>query len=102
VTGSQSGSAAATDVIVAEAFERLGNALRRWSASEERETDRWRDVATLRRSYLWVTESEAAAFAAELAALLDKHTAGRNAAKHPPGTRRVMTMIALVPEVDDA
>ena len=101
VTGSQSGSAAATDVILAESFERLGNALRRWSASEARETEGWRDVATLRRSYLWVTETEAAAFAAELAALIDMRTAGRNATKHPRGTRRVMTMIALVPEVDE-
>ena len=97
----ESGATAATEVIVTEALERLGDALRRWAVAEGREPAAWRDVVTMRRSYLWLTEGEAAAFAAEMAALIDKHVAGRNAARHPSGTRRVMTVLAIVPEVTD-
>jgi hypothetical protein len=55
----------------------------------------------MNHSYLWLDEAEAAAYKSELNELLEKHVAGRNAAKHPPGTRRVLTVLAVVPEVAD-
>ena len=50
------------------------------------------------RAYLWLTEDEAAELDADLRAVLKKHTADRDAAHHPEGTRRVFCLIAIVPE----
>jgi hypothetical protein len=55
----------------------------------------------MNHSYLWLDESEATAFRSELDELFEKHLAGRDAANHPPGTRRVLTVLAVVPEVED-
>ena len=101
VKGSQPGAVAATELIVTQALENLGEALRRWSAAEDRESPGWSSVGSMNHSYLWLDEPGAVAFRTELDALLQKHVAGRNAASHPPGTRRVLTVLAVVPEVTD-
>jgi DNA-binding transcriptional ArsR family regulator len=101
VSGSQPGSAAAAEMIVGQSLHSLGEALRRWVGAEERETPGWRRVGTMSHSYLWLDEAEATVFKAELDALFEKHLAGRNAANHPPGTRRILTVTAVVPEVAD-
>jgi DNA-binding transcriptional ArsR family regulator len=101
VSSSQPGADAATEMIVTQALTHLGDALRRWAANEARETPGWRGIGTMNHSYLWLDEAEAAAYKSELNELLEKHVAGRNAAKHPPGTRRVLTVLAVVPEVAD-
>ncbi len=100
--GSQPGAAAATEMIVTQGPNHLGDALRRWAAAEDRETPGWRGIGSMNHSYLWLDESEAAAVKSELNALFEKHLAGRNAAHHPPGTRRVLTVFATVPEVADS
>lgn len=100
VKGSHPGAEAATELIVSQSLGHLGEQLRRWAAAEEHEPEGWRGIATMSHSYLWLDEAEAAAFKAELYALYEKHLAGRNAAKHPAGTRRVLTVLAIVPEVE--
>jgi hypothetical protein len=85
-------------MIVTQSLNHLGEALRRWTGAEERESPGWRSVGTMNHSYLWLDEAEAVAFKTELDALYEKHLAGRNAANHPPGTRRILTVFATVPE----
>ena len=65
---------------------------------EQTEPKAWRDLAGVSRAYLWLTEDEAAAFDADLSALLKKYTGDRDAAHHPEGTRRVFCLFATVPE----
>ncbi|HEV2644663.1 MAG TPA: metalloregulator ArsR/SmtB family transcription factor [Candidatus Elarobacter sp.] len=101
VSGSEPGALAATEMIVTQALVHLGDALRRWAAAEKSESADWQGVATMRHSYLWLDAHEAAAFKADLNAVFEKHLAGRNAARHPAGARRVLSVLALVPEVDD-
>lgn len=92
--------AAAGDVIVAASLEQLRDALRRWSFAEARERTPWREIGRVRRSFLWLTENEATAFAGELNAVLEKYVGDRDAARHPDGTRRVLCMLALVPDAE--
>jgi DNA-binding transcriptional ArsR family regulator len=101
LTAWESGETAAIDVLTDAALERLREAFRRWSAVEGRESAGWRDVGAMRRSFLWLSEAEAGAFAAELRAVFEKYVADRDAAHHPPGTRRIMSVLALVPEVPE-
>lgn len=91
----------AADVIAAESLARVGEAIRRWSSNERHESAVWREVSTMRRSFLWLTESEATGFAAELRAVFDRYVGDRDAAHHPAGTRRIISFLALVPEVPD-
>jgi DNA-binding transcriptional ArsR family regulator len=93
-----SGPTAATDAIMNTSLRRFAEAFRGWSAGEANESPRWREVGGMRRSHLWLDEAEAEAFAAELRAVLDKYIADRDAANHPAGTRRVMALLALVPD----
>ena len=55
----------------------------------------------MRRSYLWLTEDEAAAFVADVGEVFEKYIGDRDAAHHPAGTRRVLTTLAIVPEVPE-
>ena len=100
MSGSEAGASAAAEMIVTQALEHLGEALRRWTGAEGRETPGWRGVGSMRHSYFWLDEDEAVAFKAEVEAVFEKHLAGRDAAHHPPGTRRIVTVLAIVPEVD--
>ncbi|HEX4527164.1 MAG TPA: metalloregulator ArsR/SmtB family transcription factor [Gaiellaceae bacterium] len=92
---------AAADVITGGYLEHLRSEFRRWSLAEASESDSWRRVSGIRRSFLWLSEAEATAAAAEFAAIVDKYTAGRDAAQHPTGTRRLMCLLALVPEATE-
>lgn len=93
-------TAAAIDVVAGAYFGQLRDAARRWALAEPAESEAWRQAGTIRRSFLWLTESEAASLAAELDGALSRYTSGRDAAQHPPGTRRVLGVLALVPEVE--
>lgn len=91
-------SAAAADVITGGYLEQLRDEFRRWTLGEPGEPDEWREIGRMRRSFLWLTPEEAAAFADDVNAAIDRHVAGRDAVDHPEGTRRVMCILALVPE----
>lgn len=94
-------AAASQDVIAGEVFEQLRAAFRRWSAVEASESGRWREVASLNRSFMWLTDEEAEAFLAELNKAVEKRTRGRDAENHPEGTRRVLYLMGFVPIVDE-
>jgi ferric-dicitrate binding protein FerR (iron transport regulator) len=91
-------SASAADVVAATTLQHLRDELRRWAATEQEHGRAWRDVAGISRAYLWLTEDEAKALEADLRSVMKKHTAGRDAAHHPEGTRRVFCLFAVVPE----
>lgn len=88
---------AAQDVVAGGYLEMLREAFRRWALEEATESERWRGVAGLRRSFLWLTEEEAQAFSAELGATFEKYVQDRDAVEHPEGTRRVVCMLGIVP-----
>jgi DNA-binding transcriptional ArsR family regulator len=91
---------ATKDALATVALQHLRDELRRWAATARSETATWREVARLQRSYLWLTEPEAAALTAELDALLERYEAGRDSESHPPDARRVFSLHAVVPESD--
>jgi DNA-binding transcriptional ArsR family regulator len=94
-------AAAAQDVIAAGYFEQLREAFRRWSLVEPTESDKWREVAGLGRSFLWLTEEEAKTLSEELSKTIRKHLQDRDAVEHPEGTRRVLCVIGVVPIVPE-
>jgi DNA-binding transcriptional ArsR family regulator len=91
-------SAGAADVVGATTLQHLRDLFRRWAAVEPSETKSWRDVTGMSRGYLWLTEEEATELAADLRAVMKKHTGDRDAEHHPDGTRRVFMLVAIVPE----
>jgi DNA-binding transcriptional ArsR family regulator len=97
-SGTSKSAAAATDVILGGYLQHLRDEFRRWSLAEAAEDEVWREISGGRRSYLWLSREEASAFAAELGAVLEKYTSGRDAVDHPEGTRRLECLIAIVPE----
>jgi DNA-binding transcriptional ArsR family regulator len=99
---SDADSAAAADVVAAGYLQQLREELRRWALVERSESETWREATGVRRSFLWLTEDEVGAFATELGALVSKYVGDRDAARHPQGTRRVLCMLAIVPEAADA
>jgi DNA-binding transcriptional ArsR family regulator len=102
VSDASPSGAAAKDVIAGGYLQQLRDEFRRWSLVEERESEEWREAAGLRRSFLWLSAAEAEAFVAELHAVVDRYDAeGRNAADHPEGTRRVVSLLAIVPAVEE-
>jgi DNA-binding transcriptional ArsR family regulator len=94
-------AAASQEVIAAEVFEQLRDAFRRWSAVEPAQSGLWREVASLNRSFMWLTDEEAQAFLSEVDQAVQKRTHGRDAENHPEGTRRVLYLLAFVPTVDE-
>ena len=95
-------SAAATDVVAGTTLQHLRDEFRRWAMVEQDQGRGWRDVAGMSRSYLWLTEEEVAELSADLRAVVEKHSADRDAAHHPEGTRRVFCLFAIVPEAPSA
>ncbi len=95
---SESVSAAAIDVIAGTTVEHLRDEFRRWALVEKHKSKVWQNVGRMSRSYLWLTEAEAKGFASDLAAVLEKYKGDRDAVHHPPGTRRVLCVVATVPE----
>lgn len=100
ISDASASAAAASDVIVGGYLQHLRDEFRRWSLVEGKERDVWREVAGGRRSFLWLTEQEAAGFSAEMKAVIDKYVADRDAVRHPDGTRRLVCLVAIVPTVD--
>lgn len=94
-------AAASQDVIAGEVFEQLRDAFRRWTAVEPTESGLWREVASLNRSFMWLTDEEAQAFLSEVDEAVQRRTRGRDAENHPEGTRRVLYLLAFVPTVDE-
>ena len=93
--------AASQDVIAAGVLEQLRDAFRRWTVVEPAESEIWRAVASLKRSFMWLTDEEAQAFVAELDEAVQKRLRGRDAENHPEGTRRVLYLMGFVPTVDE-
>jgi DNA-binding transcriptional ArsR family regulator len=91
-------STAAVDVVAGTTLQHLRDEFRRWALVEQHEGKTWRDVAGISRAYFWLTEEEVETLSADLRAVMKKHTAGRDAAHHPEGTRRVFCLFAIVPE----
>jgi DNA-binding transcriptional ArsR family regulator len=90
---------AAKDVIAGGYLQQLRDEYRRWSLVEEQEAEPWRGVAGLSRSFLWLTAAEARGLSAELTAVVDRYDfEDRDAVGHPEGTRRLVCMLAIVPE----
>ena len=88
---------AAKDVIAGGYLQQLRDEFRRWWLVEEKEADEWR--ARLSRSLLWLTADEAKALSSELSAVIDTYEfEDRDALEHPEGTRRLVCMVAIVPE----
>jgi DNA-binding transcriptional ArsR family regulator len=94
-------AAAAQDVIAGGYLGQLREAFRRWAVVEPTEDEAWRDVASLARSFLWLTDEEARAFWAELDATVEKYRGDRDAEHHPEETRRLLYLTAFVPTVDE-
>jgi DNA-binding transcriptional ArsR family regulator len=94
-------AAAAQDVIAGGVLEQLRDAFRRWTAAEPGESESWREVPSLRRSFLWLTDEEAHAFLSEVDKVVKKHLRGRDAEQHPEGTRRVLYLMGFVPTVGE-
>jgi DNA-binding transcriptional ArsR family regulator len=95
-------TAAATDVVAGTTLQHLRDEFRRWAMVEQDEGKGWRDVTGMSRGYFWLTEDEAAELSTDLRAVFKKHTADRDAAHHPEGTRRVFCLFAIVPEAPSA
>jgi DNA-binding transcriptional ArsR family regulator len=93
--------AAAKEVIFGATLQSLRDELRRWSLAEANESEVWRDVAGVGRSFLWLTETEAGAFAAEMKALLERYIADRDVVNHPADARRVACVVAVAPIVPE-
>jgi DNA-binding transcriptional ArsR family regulator len=93
---------AATDVIVGGYLQQLRDEFRRWSLVESDEKKPWREISGGRRSFLWLTEEEAAAFATEMKAVMDKYIADRDAVHHPDDARRLVCLLAIVPTAGGA
>lgn len=90
---------AAKDVIAGGYLQQLRDEFRRWWLVEEKEAEEWRGVAGMSRSLLWLTAAEAREFSAELNALVDRYDLeDRDAVEHPKDTRRLVCMLAIVPE----
>jgi hypothetical protein len=89
---------AARDVIVGGYLQQLRDELRRWSLVEGRESEGWRNVAGGRRSFLWLTEGEAQAFTEEMRTVIDRYVGDRDATNHPADARRLVCVLAVVPE----
>jgi hypothetical protein len=89
-------------VIVGGYLQQLRDEFRRWTLVEGDEKEAWREIAGGRRSFLWLTEEEAAAFSTEMKAVFDKYIADRDAVHHPDDTRRLVCLFAIVPTVDGA
>jgi DNA-binding transcriptional ArsR family regulator len=94
-------AAGAQDVIAGGYLEQLRDAFRRWTLVEAGESEAWREVAGLGRSFLWLTEEEAKALSDDLNETLRKRFQDRDAVDHPEGTRRVLCVLGIVPTVDD-
>src|SRR5262245_9581140 len=94
-------AAASQDVIAGQVFGQLRDAFRRWTAVEPGESGLWREVASLNRSFMWLTDEEAKAFLAEVDEAVEKRVGDRDAENHPEGTRRVLYLMAFVPTVDE-
>jgi DNA-binding transcriptional ArsR family regulator len=90
-------SAAAAEVIAAGYLEHLGDELRRWRRAARDERSTWKD-AGVRRSFLWLTEEEFGALASELRAVVDRYEEDRDTANHPAESRRVLCVVAVVPQ----
>jgi DNA-binding transcriptional ArsR family regulator len=95
-------TAAATDVVAGTTLQHLRDEFRRWAMIEQSQGKVWRDVTGMSRGYFWLTEDEVAELSADLRAVFTKHTADRDAAHHPEGTRRVFCLYAIVPESSSA
>jgi DNA-binding transcriptional ArsR family regulator len=93
---------AATDVIVGGYLQQLRDEFRRWSLVESDEKKAWREISGGRRSFLWLTEEEAAAFSTEMKAVMDKYIADRDAVHHPDDARRLVCLLAIVPTAGGA
>lgn len=94
-------AAASQDVIAAGVLEQLRDAFRRWTVVEPAESEIWRSVASLKRSFMWLTDEEAQALLSELDEVVQKRLRGRDAENHPEGTRRVLYLMGFVPTVDE-
>ena len=94
-------SAAAVDVIAAGYLEQLQGELRRWRSAADEQRGRWPD-AGVRRSFLWLSPDEFRALSGELDEIVEKHGADRDAATHPDGARRILCVVALVPEAAES
>jgi DNA-binding transcriptional ArsR family regulator len=95
-------SRAAGDVIVGGALQNLRDEIRRWAFVEEKESAAIREAVGLTRSILWLSDSEIATLSSELRAAIDKYSAGRDADRHPEGSRRVTCLVAIVPTAPEA
>jgi DNA-binding transcriptional ArsR family regulator len=87
----------ARDMIMGASLQQLHEEFRRWSLVEERESDAWREVAGMSRSFLWLTLAEAREFSTELRAVVERYVGDRDATEHPEGTRRLVCVLAVVP-----
>lgn len=94
---SSADSAAAYNVIAAGYLQQLGDELRRWRLVPDEQRARWRQTG-VRRAFLWLSEEEFREFSAELDAVAEKYEGDRDEANHPDGTRRILCVIARVPE----
>jgi DNA-binding transcriptional ArsR family regulator len=91
---------AAADVVAGTTLQHVRDLFRRWAAAEPGEAKAWRDAAGMSRGYFWLREEEVTELAADLRAVMKKHTADRDAEHHPDGTRRVFMLFAIVPEAE--
>jgi DNA-binding transcriptional ArsR family regulator len=90
---------AAKDVIAGGYLQQLRDEYRRWSLVEKQEAEPWRGVAGMSRSLLWLTAAEARELSAELNAVVERYDfQDRDAVEHPKDTRRLVCLLAIVPE----
>jgi DNA-binding transcriptional ArsR family regulator len=89
-------AAAAANAVVSAMLDRLRTNLSVWFEREHDQPKRWRDVAAIENSNLWLTTEEAKEIEDLYRDFIDRHS-GRTAEDHPEGARRVHAVRALIP-----
>jgi DNA-binding transcriptional ArsR family regulator len=79
-------------------LDRLSEQFDEWT--DQSDDDPWRDLDTLHRGRLWLSQDEFAEFTKDLNAVVAKHRRNRTNANRPPGTRLVNTFLATIPHGD--
>jgi DNA-binding transcriptional ArsR family regulator len=59
--------------------------------------DPWDGLSLMSNNRLWLTKTETEQYNQELTDLIERYRFGRTATSRPPGTRRVSTLLAIVP-----
>ena len=86
--------------LLGQYFDAVLDAVDAWNAHPESEGSVWDESLVITRGFYWLSEDEFAQLQDELGALHRRWNLDRDAAGHPPGTRRFMNFGVWVPTQD--